>query len=278
MQKLKDFKEVLETNPRFQYGTINVYVAAIRELTEKHGESPSVDDLNSFIAYKCQRRQPQVKYAIREYLIMLGRKPDYDLLVQAKIRKPTRPKIFLPLGKLQEISEKITKEPYRTIAKLQMSTAARSIGIITVEQRKVRKEEELDRIRLTLMEKGDKPNEVFLRLDKWKLIEPYMTEKKKYLFLPKDAATYSREKLARAIKNLYKRYLEKLQEAARDCGIEIATHDIRRSVANIVNQSTLDPRITQRLLNHSSLDVTNKYLEDNSKQMSEVLLKHQADL
>ena len=162
------------------------------------------------------------------------------------------------------------------MGKLQMAFAARASAIIRIEKRRIRKE--ADRIRFTLIEKGDKPRVVYLRLDMWPIIEPYYNLQKKYIFLEKEAEAYNAEKLDKRIGTIYKRYLEYLQEASKKNNIDLSTHDIRRSVANLINNTTKDPRIAQKLLDHESLDTTEKYLQDNSKEVTSVLLAYQEGL
>jgi len=273
---LSKYQQRLENNPTVQFRTTRQYIKAIREMLDLHGENPSIEQLNSFIAIKCNRRQPYVKYAIKEYLIWVGREQDYNLLVQARTRKPVRQKVFLTRAALHDIADGVTKEPYRTIGKLQMDTAARASAIISIERKKIRREEKW--IRITLNEKGDKPTTVYLLPQRWSLIEPWLKEQKKYLFLDKEAIGYSKDQLNKKVENLYKRYLENLQESAERLNMHIGTHDIRRSVANIVLLETNNPRIVQKMLDHGSLAVTERYLDDPSKLVGDAMLQHQKGL
>jgi len=273
---LEQLKQRLENNPRLSHSTIRVYLIQINSLIKTYGESPTIEHLNQFIAEKCRKRQPAGKYAIKEYLIMLGRGNEYTKLVQAKIKRPIRPKVFLTKDKLKDIIDSIEKEPYRTIGRLQMAFAARASGIISIERKRIRKEE--GRIRFTLTEKGDKPKVVYLRLEMWPLIEPYYNQPNKYIFLKKEAEGYTTKQLNLKISNEYMYYLRQLKEAARKNNIELSTHDVRRSVANLINNSTNDPRIAQKLLGHQSIDTTEKYLEDNSKEVTSILLDYQYGL
>lgn len=276
MDKIQLYRQRLEVNPRFQYGTINNYILAISNLIGEYGENPTIEQLNKFIKDKCDKRQPWAKYAIREYLFLIGREGEYIKLVQAKIKKPVKPKVFLTKEKLLQVINAVKKEPYYTIAKLQMATTARAAGIIRIERKKVR--QDVTRIRITLREKGEKPTVVFLRLGFWKLIEPYYLKGNKYLFLEKEADEYGEKQLTIRISTIYKRYLVHLQKAARSQGIAMSTHDIRRSMANIIQNDFQNIRITQNILDHSSSEVTEKYLQDNTEQVAKVLLQQQEGL
>jgi len=273
MPTLKNLKEKLENNPRLAPSTIRIYLNHVDSLIKRYGENPTIEQLNQFIAEKCRNRQPAAKYGIKEYLNLIERPNDYAQLVQAKIKKPIRPKVFLSKSELKGVIDSIKKEPYRTIARLQMAFAARASGIIRIEKRRIRKEE--SRIRFILREKGDKPKIVYLRADMWPIIEPFYSQPKKYLFLEKEADSYTDERLDRRISTVYKRYLEHLKEAAKEHNIELSTHDIRRSVANLINITTKDPRISQKVLGHESMDTTTRYLQDNSEEVTAILLEHQ---
>ena len=276
MNKLELYRQRLGVNPRFQPTTISNYYAAIRTLIKEYGENPMIGEINAFIKNKCDKRQPWAKYALREYLYMVGRESDYLKLVQAKIKKPVKPKMFLTKEKLLEVINNIKKEPYHTIGMLQMATAARAAGIIRLERKKIR--QDVTRIRMTLREKGEKPTIVFLRLDFWKLIEPYYNKGHKYIFMEREAESYGEQQLNTRIITIYKRYLERLQEAARGLSINMSTHDIRRSIANNIQIATNDIRITSGVLDHSSYEVTENYLKDKSEQVATALLEQQKGL
>lgn len=273
MGRVEELKERLESNPRLSYSTIRIYLNQIDTLIKTYGENPTLSQLNQFIAEKCKKRQPVAKYAIKEYLNMIGRGNEYNQLVQARIKKPIKPKVFLTKEQLVEIINSIKREPYKTIGKLQMAFVARASSIIKIERKRIRREQ--DRIRFILMEKREKPKIVYLRDNFWPMIEPYYNQPNKYIFLGKEADKYSDEQINRKANTLYKRYLEQLQDAARGNNIELSTHDIRRTVANNINNITNNPRIAQRLLDHESADTTSRYLQDNEQEATSVLLDYQ---
>lgn len=269
---MEKFKERLENNPRYRYGTVVSYNLAVSELIDRFGTQPTIEDLNRFITLKCNKRQPYVKYAIKEYLEMTDRMSEYHLLVQAKIRKPMKTKVFLSIEELNMVVAGIRNETHKAIAKLQIATAARAAEIITLERKNVKKENE--RIKLKVMGKGDKPDDLYLRLEMWPLLEPYMKEPKRYIFFSKEADQYNQDKLFKTTYTLYKRYLESLKIAAKKYNIELSTHDLRRSVANALG----NPRVAQKVLRHSSSETTERYLKNDSQEISDALLEHQKSL
>src|SRR3990172_6512018 len=121
----------LESNPKYRYGTINNYRKAIAYLIDKYGENPSIDELNKFISEKSEARQFYAKYALKEYLSLLGREMDYFRLVPAHVRKPERQKHFLPKEAIIDIIRAIGKEKYRDMGTLQFAFAGRAFEVIT---------------------------------------------------------------------------------------------------------------------------------------------------
>ena len=96
MQLLK-FKQHLDDNPALMHSSKNVYYKAIKELVNDIGEAPTIEQFNHFIAVKCNKRQPHVKYAVKEYLKFLGRlelRPDY--------RDTSKPTVLLSKKVAQE--------------------------------------------------------------------------------------------------------------------------------------------------------------------------------
>lgn len=275
-QILEKYSLRLENNPKYQYGTVQAYKKAISEMLNLYGENPSIEQLNTFISVKCRKRQPYVKYAIKEYFSMYERMHEYHKLVQAKVRSPTRQKTFLNHSQLKMIIDGINKDLHRVIGLIQAATATRAAEVITIERKRIRKEQL--KIRIQVMGKGDKPRNVCVSYDLWPSIEPYYIEPKKYLFFSKEADNYSKEHLYKKTYTLYKRYLESLKESAKKFNIEISTHDLRRSVANLIKLKSVDPRVTQKVLGHSSLTTTERYIEDDTETISDALLDHQKNI
>lgn len=275
---LKKFLRRIENNPKFRYSTINQYRKSIQGLLKECGSNPSIEQLNAFITIKCEKRQFYVKYAIKEFLEMVGRSEDYFKLVPAKVRKPVVEKHFLNKNQLVEISDSIENELSRAIAKIQIGTVSRAFEVITIENKKIRPEQyqdqqgiTQDRFKIKLMCKGDKPKDSYISPELFEIIRPFAEEKKKYLFLSKDASVCTKKKFFNIVKNVYQRYLSDLKKAARKNNIELTSHDLRRSVANLSKNRYL----AQKLLGHENPQVTEKYLEQNDEVISEFILRFQ---
>lgn len=278
MTNLIDFTKYLENNPRFRYSTVNLYIELIRDLTKRYGISPTIEQLNEFIAYKCKKRQPSVKYAIKEYLKYTNRPEDYLKLVQAKVRNPIRQKNFLSKDQLIDVINSIANPRYHLIGLIQILTGARALEVITIQTKRITLEKykeadnvEKERIKIIISGKGDKPRPIYLKGELWKQLEPFYNKKDKYLFLSNELANLPVKEFWVKVRTKYKRYLEDLKEAARKCNLHITTHDLRRSVANIIGEI----RQAQLILGHSDMKTTELYLSDDSRKISETLLHYQ---
>lgn len=274
-QILAQYLQRLSNNPAYQYSTVERYYKAIDELIEKYKENPNIEQLNNFITIKSKKHQPYVKYAIKEYLNLIGRQNDYLSLVKAKCREPVRQKVFLSIEQLSTIINTIKAGKHKAIALLQFYTAQRASEVIKIRKRNITFED--NRIRIRTVGKGDKPHNVFLLKKIWEHIDPYYKENPLYLFLNIQDTDITEEELHKKTYSLYKRYDESLKSAAWKCyQIKISSHDIRRSVANLITlQNQNNPRAAQKVLNHNSVNTTEIYLQDDTEKISETMLKFQ---
>lgn len=275
----------LEANPSYSYGTRSNYRKAIQSLLNQYGHSPTIEQMNKFITDKCQKRQFYAKYAIKDYLFLLFREGDYLKLVPARAKHPERQKVFLDKDELMEIIRGIDNQKFRDMALLQYACAARIMEIITLEAKKIKKEqykeggESRERIRAVLRGKGDKPRAVFFRMDMAPLFERNYDKKRRFLFLGEEANKANDQGLYRMGHALYLRYLAALKASAKKSNRNLRTHDIRRSVSSMAHlYDDRRTRLPQHLLGHDNPAVTERYLQDETEKVSEFLLQHQKDI
>lgn len=279
---LQKFKEHLNNNPRLAQSSKNVYYKAIKELVNDYGESPSIEQLNKFIAIKCNKRQSHVKYAIKEYLKYINRTEDYSRIVQAKVRMSIKEKVFLSKAEAFQIINSIKNEQHRAIALIQYNTGARASEIITIEKKHIKFEKyqdngnEKDRVRIMIRGKGDKPRYIYLLPSLWKNIDPFYTKARRLLFIDDEGLVnlgfWSR------VETAYKRYYESLQAAAKSCGFDIGTHDLRRSFANdLLKATNQDLFLVQKTLGHKDPMTTTRYLQNRNEAIAESMLEYQKE-
>lgn len=274
---LQKFKQYLEDNPLAQTSK-KVYYKAVKELLDSYPE-PTIEQLNHFIAVKSGRRQPHVKYAIKKYLKFLGREQDYSQLHGAKIAEPIKDKVFLSKEQVAQIINSIKNPMHKAMAVCQYNTGTRVSEIITLRKSRISKQKinEIDTLRLNVRGKGNKPRYVYLLAHFWKYIEPYYNQSKDYIFMDKKGEppiTYL--DLWNKVETAYKRYLESLKAAAKSCGFNISTHDLRRSFADDLRKET-DIFHVQQTLGHKDISTTTKYLKVSNEDIAGSMLQHQKD-
>ena len=280
----QQFQQYLQDNAGLQESSKSVYLKAVNELVNTTGNNPTIEQLNHFIAVKCQKRQPHVKYAIKEYLKFLGREADYLNLTRAKVRETIKEKVFLTKEQMRMVINSIENPMHKCIALVQYNTAARASEILTVRKHRITKEKYIDilknekeRVKIRIKGKGDKIRNIYLLPDFWPLLEPYYNECRDYLFLNDKHNPITYFGLWGRVETLYRKYYESLRVAANKCGFKIGTHDLRRSFADDLLRTGKDIYKVQKVLGHKSIDTTVKYLRPNNEQVAESMLDHQED-
>lgn len=272
---VNNFQLNLSKNPELMPSTIKTYVRQIREMTHRYGIDPNINEMNEFIAEKCKKRQPQVKYAIKHYLKFRWRpKHIYWELVNVKIRNTIRKKNYLTRTQAKDIIDSIDNEEHKLIAKIQYFTGARASEIISIKKDYIQHESEFKRIKIDIMGKGGKVDPIYLGDNLWIELQPYMINDGIYLFL-KNCNNLDEMSLRNKTETYYKRYWESLKESGHTIGLDIATHDWRRSFAQSVKQSGVGIEDVKRALRHSRLETTERYFKNDPEDVAKTMLKHQ---
>lgn len=272
---LGNFKIKLKNNPELMPSTVKIYMKLIKQLTNNYGMDPSIEQLNEFIAIKCRKRQPVVKYAIKHYLAFRWRKNIYINLVKAKKRKSVRKKTYLSKKQAMEVLDKIKKPEHKLISKIQYFTGARASEVISIKKTNMFHETHYKRIRIDITGKGDKIEPIYLVDNIWHEIQPFFLSKSQYLFIKDDGEELDQERLRTKTETYYKRYYESLKEAVRECNLDMATHDWRRSFTQALRDGGADIFEIKKALRHESIETTQAYFQDDSETIAKITIKHQ---
>ncbi len=274
--KIQNFQEKLKKDPNLMPSSVKTYMKLIKELTNKYGTSPRVEELNEFIDYKCNNRQPVVKYAIKHYLNFLWRDKDYRQLVKPKLKPTKRKKTYLTKTQALEVINSIDNEEHRVVAIIQYFTGARASEAISILKNNIIQELEQKRIKINIIGKGGGLEPVYLSDHVWHELQPFYVKPGAYMFL--NCENISEEKLRTKTETYYKKYYESLKKAALENDIEMCTHDLRRSFAQSIINSGVNIYEVQRSLRHKDISTTTKYIEDDPEKTAATMLKHQEDL
>lgn len=277
---LNEYVKSLELQ-QLQQSSINSYKKAIHELLTEYGDIPTIEQINDFIIRKCHKRQAWVKYAIKHYLKHVGRESDYKLLTKAKVRKPIKQRNFLTRDEMEVIVENMKNEKYKLVATIQKSTGARAAEILSFDKYRTKKytykdkdNKEVQAIKITIKGKGDKPGNIFLSISLWDKLQPYYSKCRRYPFLA-DAEPIPYLSFWKVVENEYKKYWECLREAGKEMNMDIGTHDLRRSFAQIIRESTNDIFKVMNTLRHSNIKTTLRYFDDKETEVADTMLEYQ---
>lgn len=271
---LQKFEEYLKDLP-LQESSKKAYYKIVKELLATV-EGISIEHLNHFIAVKCSNRQPHAKYAIKKYLECMGKGQDYLQLHKALIKQPIKDKVFLSKEQVYKIINCIKNPMHKSIAICQYNTGTRASEILTIRKQRISKQKinDMEVIRINVRGKGDRPRYVYLLAEFWKYIEPYYSNCRDYPFLNDKNNPIPYLSFWDRVETSYKRYYESLKSAAKECGFNLATHDLRRSFANDLRKET-DIYQVQKTLGHKDINTTTKYLEVRSEDIAGAMLHQQ---
>ena len=275
LEIVNNFQINLSKNPELMPSSVKTYVKLIKEMVDRYGIDPTVNEMNEFIADKCKKRQPKVKYAIKHYLKFRWKpKSLYFELINVKIRNTIKKRNYLSRTQAKDVIDSIDDEEHRLISKIQYFTGARASEIISIKKDHILHETEFKRIKIDIMGKGGRVDPIYLGDILWVELQHYMISNGKYLFL-KDCEDLDEMKIWNKIETYYKRYHKSIKEAGRNIGLDIATHDWRRSFAQSIKQEGADIVDVKRALRHSRIETTERYFKNDPEDVAKTMLKHQ---
>jgi len=84
------------------------------------------------------------------------------------------------------------------------------------------------------------------------------------------------------VQTYYKRYYESIKEAARECDLEMSTHDWRRSFAQQLRDmkdekgnNIISVYDIKKALRHEKIETTERYFKDEPENIAKTMLRHQ---
>ncbi len=275
---VNNFEQNLKNNPQLMLSSVYAYVKIIKELTNKYGIDPSVEQLNEFISYKCKMRQASIVQAsIKHYIKFRWRNwtSIQEQLVKAKPRPIAKKKTFLTKSQSIDIINSINNEDHKLIAKIQYFTGARVSEVISIKKKSMIHEKEYKRIRINIVGKGDKINPIYLTDNILLDMQPCLLREGVYLFLKDQKNILTEEQLIKKTGTYYKRYYESIKEAAKECNLNMSTHDWRRSFSQSLRDAKVDIYDIKKALRHERIETTERYFKDEPEKIAKTMLTHQ---
>lgn len=275
---IENFEQHLKNNPQLMLSSVHAYIKIIKEMTNKYGIDPTVQQLNEFITHKCKMRQAStVQASIKHYIKFRWRNwtSIEQQLVKAKPRPIAKKKNFLTKSQSIDIINSINNEEHKLIAKIQYFTGARVSEVISIKKKSMIHEKEYKRIRINIVGKGDKINPIYLTDNILLDMQPYLLREGTYLFLKDQKKSLTEEQLIKKTESYYKRYYESVKEAAKECGMDISTHDWRRSFSQSLRDAKVDIYDIKKALRHERIETTERYFKDEPEKTAKIMLSHQ---
>ncbi len=273
-----NFEQNLKNNPQLMISSVNAYMKIIKELTNKYGVDPSVEQLNEFITYKCRMRQAStVQASIKHYIKFRWRNWNNieQQLVKAKPRPIAKKKNFLTKSQSIDIINSINNGEHKLIAKIQYFTGARVSEVITIKKKDMIHEREYKRVRINIVGKGDKVNPIYLTDNILIDMQQCLLREGVYLFLKDQKNSLPEEQLIKKTESYYKRYYESIKGASKECGLDISTHDWRRSFSQSLRDAKVDIYDIKKALRHERIETTERYFKDEPEKIAKTMLTHQ---
>ena len=270
-----NFKKYLNNKTNLMSSSINTYSKIINQYIDSYGIEPNINNLNQFIKLKCRNRQPIVKYAIKYFLEFRWKhKNIYKQLTKAKVRPTIKKRQLITESQAMDIIHCIKKEEHKLIAKIQYFTGAKACEAISILKDNIILESEDKRIRIDVVGKGDKINSLYLIDNLWPEFNLYIVNEGPYMFIETDKVL-NNELLRKKVETYYKRYYESLKEAANNLGLDMATHDWRKSFAEELKKHGADIYEVQIALRQIDTKTTRRIFKHGTEKIAASMLKHQ---
>lgn len=241
-----EFKNFLLTHSAISEASIRSYNTVIQQLLKGFESEPSIDDLNLWL-----RSHPLSKN--RGALLYYFRWKGWSekKLINIKQRQP-KPREMPLFEKVFEILDLLEVEE-RHIALFMLYTGCRCSEALKVKLKDLSKEG-----KVVLRTKGDKFRVMQIHTEYNYTLQHYLRETKgladmEYIFYSDKTATINSKR------DSFYRHLN--VPAKKILGRPVGTHDFRRLMAMFLYRKTKDIRLVQRILGHSDVSTTMRYVQ-----------------
>jgi len=280
------FRIWLEQKTAVCDATIDAYVFADKNFLQRNPKIESIDDFNQFLIETAIKKRAYHHYtALKRYIQFkitnaTLKQQLIEGMIRPKLQTPKHDRKYIPENKLIILLNYFKEHKHRIIALIQMLTGVRAGDVLNLQHGQIFMEEYMSReaLRLNIIGKRRKRNVVYVH-DKiaQKVIINFINIPRdtfeNFLFIdPKRHYSQRKVKLKKFshLKRMnYRWYLEDLKVALNQVGIDyhdFASHDFRRCFARRAWEKWKDVKILQKLLNHTNVNDTMRYLEQSGLQ------------
>jgi len=279
-EEIEKFTDYLRINTDIAESSIRLYARTINRFLFVYNEA-TIENMNEFISDSFRRsRSNYVKYSFKYYLNFKHPKKKakaiYDNLVKVKNRSKKRLGNYHSQETVLKIIDNISREKYRDMCKLQYALGARAREIITLRAEYIEYYYKDDKIRLTIIGKGDKERTLYLKSSYRPTLKKYQKAETGFLFLDSRYNYADEPELEVAINTMRQYMYEALNNSVEGLGLpHFGTHDLRRNLAEQIYKKTKDIYLIKEILGHSKIDTTEEYFDKMKVKKEEALAEHQ---
>lgn len=288
------FKEHLEEKLNLKESTIFQYTQVLSRFLVTNPDIENIESYNNFIIkYAIKKRNWQYYTVLKTYIDWkisdsnLKHRLIEQLIVPPKTKNIIRERRYLTEEKILEVINYLDTKKHKVVALIQTFTGVRAGDILKLKKGGIIAEEYKNKniLRLNIIGKGDKRNIVPI-YDKvlQGIILDYILNNNganEYYFL--NFGKFTNRPGGHTAYSLYRMnyiwYWEDLNRALQTAGVEkkdFATHDFRRCFARRAWEKLNDIEELRRILNHSSVDTTMRYLSQSGLSSMDLHYKLQS--
>lgn len=280
---LLQFEDYLKINTNSSITTIKKYKSIVRLFLLSTDLRLTLTKINEWISTKNRTKNTYVyKYALRHFLLSIGKKSWAESLVVAKRSK--RKKVFKYISKsnVQQILNGLDKK-FQGVALLQYKTGVRYSEAITIRAESIDFDINPTFITIQLgkdksLTKGSKERTINIHKKYEPYIRRYLKRPYGYLFIPERCEDMSQEKLRGYINNLLITYNENLRKIGNYYHVDaLSSHYLRHLFSDNFLKAGGDPVFLQKALGHSDIRTTMGYVSIQSQMVEKALLNMEGD-
>jgi len=280
---LKKYDDYLRINTTVAHLTRVKYNSIVRRFLLTVGLSFNVEKMNIWLADDTKKKRcGYYKYALKHFLICIGRKDLAEKLVSSKT-KP-RQKIFKYVDKatMSKVLNSLEGK-YKKIAFLQIKTGARVSEIITLRTENIDYHINPAMIQIKIgvgksKSKRQKEKTLYLAKKYESMLRTWIDNTYGYVFLSPECESLNDEQLFPKIDSIRRELDKKLAHAGNWHHIDgLSSHYLRHLFSDYFLKAGGDPIYLKKALGHARMDTTLGYVSIEDQMVQKVILGMEVD-
>jgi integrase len=276
-ERLREFEDYLTLNTTSSHLTVKSYLSVIRRMILSLGLDFNITQINEWLKKQNHNKNCyHYKYAIRHFLICIGKKNLIGELSPSKVKQRKKLFRFVPKDKMEKVINSLSGR-FKRIAFLQIKTGARISEILTLRAENIDFNIDPNMIYIKVgvgksKTKGSKEGNLYLSKKYEPLLRSWMPRPYGYMFLDKVNDKDSDEILYRKIDTLTRAFNTELSKAGNWNNIEgLSSHYLRHLYSDYFLKAGGDPIYLKEALRHSKIDTTMKYVSIQEQMVKKVI-------